>query len=275
LFDWSDVTCATDITDMYNRFLAALSQLVHDNIPVNTVKLGVHDPPFVTPLIKQLLRKRNKLRRKSKLSQANELAAKINSLIVQERSRTMTSLADAKPKQFWAAVKPTVSSKSSSGLVDNPLLVNVDTVDDFFASISYDCNSSSGYSLPTNIVHNESDVLIRDYELEPYLRKITPTAPGLDALPSWLFAKCSSELAGILHCNITDFIFYRPKKTAGENWPCITITFCYLFHGSCKTAFMPLAACKILQQCRLQLVKLSRPFGLSLLRLFESFNIIV
>ena len=52
LFDWSDVTCATDITDMYNRFLAALSQLVHDNIPVNTVKLRVHDPAFVTPLIK-------------------------------------------------------------------------------------------------------------------------------------------------------------------------------------------------------------------------------
>jgi len=97
---------------MYNRFLAALSQLVHDNIPVNTVKLDVHDPPFVTPLIKQLLRKRNKLRRKGKLSQANDLAAKINSLIVQERSRTMTKLADAKPKQLWAAVKPTVSSKS-------------------------------------------------------------------------------------------------------------------------------------------------------------------
>jgi len=44
-------------------------------------------------------------------------------------------------------------------------------------------------SLPTNYAHNESDVFIRDYELEPYLRKITPTAPGLDALPSWLFDK--------------------------------------------------------------------------------------
>jgi len=132
LFDWSDVTSATDITDMYNRFLAALSQLVHDNIPVNTVKLGVHDPAFVTPLIKELLRKRNKLRHKGKLSQANELAEKINSLIVLERSRTMTRLADAKPKQLWAVVKPTVSSKYSSSLItDNPLLVNVDIVNDF------------------------------------------------------------------------------------------------------------------------------------------------
>ena len=77
-------------------------------------------------------------------------------------------------------------------------MVNVDIVNDFFASISYDCNSSSGYSLPTNFVPNESDVLIRYYELELYLRKIKPTAPGLDALPSWLFAKCSYELAGVI-----------------------------------------------------------------------------
>ena len=37
-----------------------------------------------------------------------------------------------------------------------------------------------------------------DYELEPRLRKIKPTAPGLDALPSWIFSKCSYELPGIV-----------------------------------------------------------------------------
>ena len=161
---------------LFGSFIA-VGRGLHDNIPVNTVKLGVHDPAFVTPLIKELLRERNyKLRHKGKLSQANELAEKINSLIVLERSRTMTRLANAKPKQLWAAVKPTVSSKSSSSLItDNPLLVNVDIVNDLFASISYDCYSGSSYSL-----HNESDVLIRDYELEPYLRKIKPTAYGID-----------------------------------------------------------------------------------------------
>jgi len=29
LYDWSHVMCATDITIMYDRFLAALSQLLH------------------------------------------------------------------------------------------------------------------------------------------------------------------------------------------------------------------------------------------------------
>ena len=74
---------------------------------------------------------------------------------------------------------------------------------------------------------------------------------------------------------ISYFIDQRKLLLWKKNWPYITITFWYLFHGSCTTGFMPLAACMVLQQCRLQLVKLSRPFGLSLLRLFESFKIIV
>jgi len=61
---------------MYDCFLAALSQLLHDNIPVNVFRLGVRDPPFIIPLIKQLLRKRNTLRRRGKTSEANTLAVK-------------------------------------------------------------------------------------------------------------------------------------------------------------------------------------------------------
>ena len=60
--------------------------------------------------------------------------------------------------------------------------------------------------------------------------------------------------------------FFTFHCCSGENWLCITITFCYLFHGSCKTGFMPLAACMVSLQFLLQLVRLSRPFGLSLHR---------
>jgi len=63
---------------MYAKFLEAISQLLRDNIPVNVVRLGLRDPSYMTPLIKRLLRKRNKLRRNGKFSQANTLAAKIN-----------------------------------------------------------------------------------------------------------------------------------------------------------------------------------------------------
>jgi len=76
LYDWSHVKSATDITTMYVGFLEEISQLLQDNIPVNVVRLGPRDPSYVTPLINQLLRKRNELRRKGKISQANTLAEK-------------------------------------------------------------------------------------------------------------------------------------------------------------------------------------------------------
>jgi len=50
----------------------------------------------------------------------------------------------------------------------------------------------------------------------------------------------------------------------------MAIIFYYLFHSSCKTGFMPLAACMASLQLLLQLVELSQPYGLSLHRLCES-----
>ena len=48
------------------------------------------------------------------------------------------------------------------------------------------------------------------------------------------------------------------------------------YYGSCKTGFMPLAACMVVSlQFLLQLIRLSRSFGLSLQRLFESFDMFV
>jgi len=50
--------------------------------------------------------------------------------------------------------------------------------------------------------------LVDDYTIEHFLRRITPTSPGLDALPSWLCSKCSYELAGItayiFNCSFTN-----------------------------------------------------------------------
>jgi len=54
-------------------------------------------------------------------------------------------------------------------------------------------------SIPSyGVVSSNNDPLVDFYTIEHLLRRITPTSPGLDALPSWLFSKCSYELAGIV-----------------------------------------------------------------------------
>ena len=71
-------------------------------MPFKMVRIGPRDPDFITPLIKSLLKIRNKYRRTGRIGQASELSDKINRLIAEERSRSLARLDSAGPKKLWA-----------------------------------------------------------------------------------------------------------------------------------------------------------------------------
>jgi len=62
--------------------------------------------------------------------QADVLAVRINHLIGVERSKHLTRLAEASPKELWAAVRKTTGTNRSS-IVSN-LLADTDLVNQFF-----------------------------------------------------------------------------------------------------------------------------------------------
>ena len=141
---------------MYAHFLKVLTLLVNTSVPVNVVRLRPRDPPFITPVIKQLLRKRNYLRRRARYLEANSLAEKINLLITRSRSSNLNKLANANPKQLWAAVKGSVNSRSRSHSSGHPILNDVHAVNEFFANISF---------------HSEVKVAFRLYLINPTVLK--------------------------------------------------------------------------------------------------------
>ena len=62
-FDWNGIFCNTlDIDTVYSNFLNVIHSLIADCIPKKSVVVGPRDPDFVTPLVKALLNKRNRLR---------------------------------------------------------------------------------------------------------------------------------------------------------------------------------------------------------------------
>jgi len=145
----------------------------------------------MTPLIKQLLRKRNKLRRNGKIYQANTLAAKINALIVQSRSQGLIKFSEAIPKQLWAAVKLSFGSTRGSNSITDQLLNNVDAVNDYSAGISYRPGIVN-CSIPSyGVVSSNNDPLVDDCTIEHLLRRFAPTSPGLDAFPVGCFLNVS------------------------------------------------------------------------------------
>ena len=81
------IECGSDSIDtIYNDFVDIVKWHLNEIVPIRNVSTRERDPVYVTPHIKLLLRKLNKIRRASKMEQADCIAVKINRLIAYNRS---------------------------------------------------------------------------------------------------------------------------------------------------------------------------------------------
>ena len=81
IYDWTLMNNCSSVSDMYSQFLNVVSDLIDKCIPRKTVHRGPRDPEYFTPLIKQLLIKRNRFMHRGNLARANEISLKLNSLM--------------------------------------------------------------------------------------------------------------------------------------------------------------------------------------------------
>jgi len=112
MHNWSDHLQCTDVQSVYDLFLRDVSMLILCNIPTKFVTVGPRDPSYVTPLVRSLLNKRRRLRKRRRFDEANILAGKINLLIQQARSKELSKLNQATPKELWASVKNTTTNST-------------------------------------------------------------------------------------------------------------------------------------------------------------------
>ena len=85
------VNAEDDVNVKYGLFHEILSELVEECIPTRSITMLKSEPWFITPLIKSLLRKRNKLRCKGRIQQqTDELSSKIGRLITEVKRKSFT-----------------------------------------------------------------------------------------------------------------------------------------------------------------------------------------
>jgi len=120
-YDWNRVLHTTDIDTVYERFLPVIADLISRNIPRNTITLRDSTPTYITPLIKYLLRKRNKLMRRNKTSEAGTISVKVGKLIAETRAQQLSKL--------WASVRSTTAHNRKQSLTSAVPLSANDFVD--------------------------------------------------------------------------------------------------------------------------------------------------
>jgi len=199
-FNWSPLFESTDIDEIYSIFLQSMHALIEHCIPVKNVRLGPRDPPFVTPLIKSLLKKRLYLRKHGRIREADDLAVHIDELIRDIRSKQLAGMTHSSNRELWNAVK--TNSKRRNQVFPPHIFSDVDAVNSYYAKIStnsdYSIHNVINYAVPLNsglVIHTD---IFECYRIERLLRNMKTTSPGHDGIPSWLFRHCSFELADVV-----------------------------------------------------------------------------
>ena len=139
-FNWGGIIaaidCGTDsIDNIYNDFINIIKWHINSIVPVRKISMRERDPSYITPRIKILLRKRNKLRRAGKIEEADYIAVKVNPLIAHNRSTALAGSSNADAKQLCGLLKRTGTLGANKQTVFN---IYPNQINDYFANIATD-----------------------------------------------------------------------------------------------------------------------------------------
>ena len=129
-----------DVWFLYDQFVNTVHTIISVSVPVKTVTVSPRDPEYVTPLVKSLLRQRNRHRRKGKIEDADKIALKINSLITRNQATRLEKLSTATSKQLWDVVNKSRNCNAGNGSL--LLMRDPDGINDFFANIAPCCQGA-------------------------------------------------------------------------------------------------------------------------------------
>jgi hypothetical protein len=91
--------------EVFSNFLNVIHYSFIVCIPRRTVTVHSMDPAFVTPYIKLLLRKRNRLFRMGHFERAKAISDKIQASIARVHSNILTRASDCDTTELWNLLK--------------------------------------------------------------------------------------------------------------------------------------------------------------------------
>jgi len=206
-YNWSAIIIALDncLADdqfslIYSDFIKIVKYLLHSAIPSKTVSMSYRDPPFITPQIKVLLRKRNKLRRRGKIQEADVKTSKINKLIERNRSKFLTNANSQDVSKMWSMVKASGSWRQVDSAVASHF--TADELNGYFVEVATDpvFNKQHFSTIVENCLIKQHGDFCEwsDYFIYESLSRIKRTAAGFDGVPYWFFKLFASEISFIL-----------------------------------------------------------------------------
>ena len=157
--------------------------------PLKFVTVTNHEPAYVTPEIKSLLRKKNKLMHRHKTDAAGSIAKRIGDLI---RIKNASEFSDKNPitdtKDLWSRVRRITGKEKKTPTTSTS--ITAEKLNEHYCKISTDPQ----YVKPTlKDTVTQPRTWITEESVFKLLDTLKVTAPGLDEIPFW-FLQLSAPL---------------------------------------------------------------------------------
>ena len=102
--NWDKVIDITDTQTAFYKFYAIVLSMLDRFYPLRAVTVTNRDPYFVTPKIKSMLRRRNRLMRRGRIEKADSVTKRIGQSTVDHAKVTFSSSSRGS-KEVWEKVR--------------------------------------------------------------------------------------------------------------------------------------------------------------------------
>jgi len=202
----------------FDKLYDSLRRLLDEFYPMRTVTITSADPPFVTPTVKCMMRRKNALMRAGNVERAAALAVKIGDAFKRHNSAELSRvdvLSD--PRNMWAKVRQLTGRSKSAVDASQTSAVTADVLNRHYAAISTDANYTAP-SVKQTVANWRWCDCIDEWRMFQILDKLRPTATGLDDIPAW-FLKIgapffAAPLADMFNLSLSSSVVPKQWKAA-------------------------------------------------------------
>ena len=179
-FNDEHILYSTSVQECADLFYASVENLLEKFYPLKIITVSNCDPPYLTPEIKFLLRKKNQLMHSGKTECAGAIATRVGKLIAKQNSSRLCKIdPSSNTKDLWDEVRRLTVSSAPTKL---PCNFTAQLLNEHYAAISQDANYSQPI-LRQSVSQNKQ--YVTEYDVFNLLDHLTATSSGLDGIPFW------------------------------------------------------------------------------------------
>jgi len=205
-----------NVQNVADSFYCQAYELLERFYPEREVVMTSRDPEYITPAIKVMLRRKNKLMRAGRVEEAGALAKRIGSDITSQcKGHLSKNGGKMDVKKIWDAVRKLTGRQQEFPDIDS---INAESLNNHYATISTDLTYTAPSSKQSAVCAISESEYVTEYQVFEALDKLRPSATGLDEIPTWflrlgapIFAK---PVAQLFNCSIRHSVVPQQWKRA-------------------------------------------------------------